>query len=66
MRVRLVRLLQKLHLFHIVLEKFLNMIFADYKKGFGGEFGVQSDRQDKSAVGWSDHEKLAAHESQKG
>ena len=24
----------------------------DYKGGFGGEFGVQTDRQDKSAVGW--------------
>lgn len=24
----------------------------DYKKGFGGQFGVQSDRVDKSAVGW--------------
>lgn len=39
-------------------------IFADYKKGFGGKFGVQSDRKDKSAAGWDEHETLAAHESQ--
>ena len=41
-------------------------MFADYKKGFGGQFGVQSDRQDKSAAGYGEHEKLAAHESQTG
>lgn len=38
----------------------------DYVKGFGGKFGVQSDRQDKSAVGWDHQEKLQLHESQKG
>lgn len=42
------------------------LLFVDYKTGFGGKFGVQKDRQDKSAVGYDDHEKLAAHESQKG
>lgn len=39
---------------------------ADYVKGFGGKFGVQSDRQDKSALGWDHQEKLQLHESQKG
>jgi hypothetical protein len=39
---------------------------TDAKKGFGGAFGVQSDRVDKSAVGFEYHEKLAAHASQKG
>ncbi len=38
----------------------------DYKQGFGGEFGVQSDRVDKSAVGWDHVESLNKHESQKG
>lgn len=41
-------------------------VCADYVKGFGGKFGVQADRQDKSAVGWDHQEKLQLHESQKG
>lgn len=49
-----------------------NFIFAcqslrkDYSKGFGGKFGVQRDRQDKSAAGWDHFEKVEKHESQKG
>ena len=39
---------------------------SDYKDGFGGAFGVQADRVDKSAVGWEHHEKVDKHESQKG
>ena len=39
---------------------------TDYSKGFGGKYGVQEDRKDKSAVGWSHHEKVEKHESQKG
>ena len=39
---------------------------SDHSKGFGGKFGVQTDRVDKSAVGWDDKEKLQQHESQKG
>ncbi|XP_059420502.1 src substrate cortactin-like isoform X3 [Carassius carassius] len=38
---------------------------SDYVKGFGGKFGVQTDRQDESAVGWDHQEKLQLHESQK-
>ncbi|CAF92908.1 unnamed protein product, partial [Tetraodon nigroviridis] len=38
---------------------------SDYVKGFGGKFGVQTDRQDKSALGWDHQEKLQLHESQK-
>ena len=38
----------------------------DYKTGFGGDFGIQSDRVDKSAVGWEHHEQIDKHESQKG
>uniref|UniRef100_A0A8C7CIY1 Cortactin n=1 Tax=Oncorhynchus kisutch TaxID=8019 RepID=A0A8C7CIY1_ONCKI len=33
--------------------------------GYGGKFGVQQDRMDKSAVGWDHQEKLQLHESQK-
>ena len=40
--------------------------FADYSQGFGGKFGVQTDRQDKSAAGWDHIEKVDKHESQKG
>lgn len=39
---------------------------ADYSKGFGGRFGVQKDRQDKSAAGWDYIEKTEKHESQRG
>lgn len=41
-------------------------LHVDYSKGFGGKFGVQADRQDKSAAGWDHIEKLEKHESQKG
>ena len=46
-------------------EKFAHESQTDLKKGFGGKFGIQSDRVDKSAVGFDYHEKLAAHASQK-
>ncbi|KAF7640206.1 SH3 domain-containing protein [Meloidogyne graminicola] len=39
-------------------------LLLDYKKGFGGQFGVQGDRQDKSALGWEHHEQTAKHASQ--
>ena len=39
---------------------------TDHKSGFGGKFGVQKDRQDKSAAGWDHIEKVDKHESQKG
>ena len=42
------------------------VLCPDYKTGFGGNFGVQTDRVDKSAVGWEHHEKVDKHESQKG
>ena len=41
-------------------------IFPDYSTGFGGKFGVQNDRQDKSAAGWDHVEKVDKHDSQKG
>ena len=40
--------------------------FTDYSSGFGGKFGVQNDRLDKSAVGWDHVEKVEKHDSQKG
>lgn len=42
------------------------LLATDYSKGFGGKFGVQKDRQDKSAAGWDHIEKVEKHESQKG
>ena len=41
-------------------------MYLDYKTGFGGKYGVQNDRQDKSALGWDHQEGLQKHESQKG
>lgn len=41
-------------------------VLLDYSAGFGGKFGVQKDRVDKSSVGWDYHEKVEKHESQKG
>lgn len=37
---------------------------SDHSHGFGGKFGVQTDRVDKSAVGWDHIEKLEKHDSQ--
>lgn len=42
------------------------MNISDYSAGFGGKYGVQKDRKDKSAVGWEYQEKVEKHESQKG
>lgn len=39
---------------------------ADYATGFGGRYGVQADRVDKSAVGFEYQAKTEKHESQKG
>ena len=36
----------------------------DYAVGFGGKFGVQKDRQDKSAVGYDHSEEIPKHHSQ--
>lgn len=46
-------------------EKLAHQSQKDVKLGFGGKFGVQKDRMDKSAVGFDYHEKLATHASQK-
>ncbi|RWS01003.1 src substrate cortactin-like protein [Dinothrombium tinctorium] len=48
-----------------VKEKFSHESIKDTSKGFGGKYGVQKDRVDKSALGWEYHEKLAQHASQK-
>jgi len=39
---------------------------SDYARGFGGKYGIQTDRQDQSAVGWDYVEKSEKHGSQKG
>ena len=41
-------------------------LLVDYSQGFGGKYGVQKDRVDKSAVGWEHKEVVDKHESQKG
>ena len=38
----------------------------DYKKGFGGQFGIQTDRKDKSAAGWEHHENLEPNKDKIG
>ncbi|ETN82936.1 repeat in HS1/Cortactin [Necator americanus] len=40
------------------------LVEVDAATGYGGRFGVQTDRKDKSAVGWDDHSDLTKHESQ--
>jgi hypothetical protein len=40
--------------------------FKGYKVGFGGQYGLQTDRVDSSAVGWEYYEKPAKHSSQTG
>lgn len=39
---------------------------SDYAKGFGGRFGVETDKVDQSAVGFEYQGKTEKHESQKG
>ena len=39
---------------------------VDAAKGFGGKFGVESDRVDKSAVSWAHKEEAQKHASQHG
>jgi hypothetical protein len=41
-------------------------LFADYSKGFGGKYGIDKDKVDKSAVGFEYQGKTEKHESQKG
>lgn len=41
-------------------------VSLDYSKGFGGKFGVETDKVDKSAVGFEYQGKTEKHESQKG
>ena len=39
-------------------------ILVDHAVGFGGKYGVQRDRVDRSAKGWSEHTDAAVHPSQ--
>ena len=39
---------------------------VDAAKGFGGKYGVESDRVDKSAVSWAHKEEAQKHASQHG
>lgn len=40
--------------------------FVDYFKGFGGKYGVQIDRVDKSVLGYEYYEQVDKYELQKG
>lgn len=46
-------------LLHLIFYK----IFSDYAVGFGGKFGIQTDRQDKSAVGYDYAGEVPKHHS---
>lgn len=48
----------------ILRDKFSHPSQRDHSEGFGGKFGVQRDRVDKSAVDYDYHEKLSKHTSQ--
>ena len=48
-----------------VKQQFQHASQTDSAKGFGGKYGVQSDRVDKASLGWDYQEKLQKHASQK-
>lgn len=48
-----------------VKKEFIHESQIDSSKGYGGKFGVQTDRVDKAALGWEHQEKLQKHASQK-
>ena len=48
-----------------VKKQFQHESQTDSAKGFGGKYGVQTDRVDKASVGWDYQEKLQKHASQK-
>lgn len=50
--------------FHLKLLLIQHASQKDYSDGFGGKFGVQKDRVDKSAVGFDYKSSVAKHESQ--
>ena len=59
--------MQVLHsIFYNLFKTLMTIFFVDYATGFGGKYGVQTDRKDKSALGWDHQESLSQHDSQKG
>ncbi|KAG9509617.1 Src substrate cortactin [Fragariocoptes setiger] len=48
----------------LLREKYGHASTRDHSHGFGGNFGVQTDRKDSSAVGYDYCEKLSKHTSQ--
>lgn len=51
---------------HLFVTSVFSYRFLDYAKGFGGKYGVETDKKDKNALGWDEHEKLPQHQSQIG
>ncbi len=41
-----------------------HVAFSDHSVGFGGKFGIQKDRVDECAKGWSEQTTPAQHASQ--
>lgn len=39
---------------------------ADYSRGFGGRYGVETDKRDKAALGYDYKGETEKHESQRG
>lgn len=56
----------RLYMMAVCFTRFCICLSADYAKGFGGKYGVETDKVDKSAVGFEYHGKTEKHESQKG
>ena len=44
----------------LLLDHKVTEVCLDYKTGFGGQYGVQADRVDRSAVGWDHREQVRA------
>ena len=44
----------------LLLDHKVTDVCLDYKTGFGGQYGVQAARVDRSAVGWDHREQVRA------
>lgn len=47
-----------------IIDNYFCNCFKDHSKGFGGKYGVQTDRVDQSAAGYDSKETMALHSSQ--
>ena len=49
---------------NLIFHSLFFLVPVDHSKGFGGKYGIQTDRVDSSAKGWSEHSKPELHPSQ--